>query len=45
MVNVYKLKLRGKKERIYFLPEHQEDPVYGLTRDTSVTERLRRKVR
>lgn len=45
MVNVYKLKLRGKKERIYFLPEQQEDPVYGLTRDTSVEERLRRKVR
>jgi hypothetical protein len=45
MVNVYKLKLRGKKERIYFLPEQREDPVYGLTHAASVAERLRRRVR
>lgn len=31
MVNVYKLKLRGKKGRIYFLPDQQDDPVFGLT--------------
>jgi hypothetical protein len=31
MVNVYKLKLRGKKGRIYFLPDQQQDPVFGLT--------------
>ncbi len=30
IVNVYKLKLRGKKGRIYFLPEKQEDPVFGI---------------
>lgn len=29
-VSVYKLKLRGKKNRIYFLPEQQEEPVFGL---------------
>ncbi|MBL7864960.1 MAG: hypothetical protein JNK10_08805 [Cyclobacteriaceae bacterium] len=29
-VSVYKLKLRGKKNRIYFLPEEQEEPVYGI---------------
>ena len=28
--NLYKLKLRGKKERIYFLPEHNVEPLYGL---------------
>lgn len=31
MVNMYKLKLRGKKGRIYFLPDQKEDPVFGLT--------------
>jgi hypothetical protein len=45
MVNVYKLKLRGKKERIYFLSEQQQDPVYGLTRNKSVAEKLRRNTR
>lgn len=28
--NIYKLKLRGKKERIYFLPDHNVEPLYGL---------------
>ena len=28
--NVYKLKLRGKKDRIYFLPDHNLEPLYGL---------------
>jgi len=45
MVNVYKLKLRGKKERIYFLPEQKEDPLFGHARDHSVVDKLRRKVR
>lgn len=45
MVNAYKLKLRGKKGRIYFLPEEQEDPVFGLSSDVSVADRLRRKAR
>lgn len=40
MVNVYKLKLKGKKERIYFLPDQQEDPVFGLASDP---EAIRRK--
>lgn len=29
-IHVYKLKLRGIKGRIYFLPERQEVPLYGL---------------
>lgn len=28
--NLYKLKLRGKKERIYFLPDHNVEPLFGL---------------
>ena len=28
--NLYKLKLRGKKERIYFLPDHNIEPLFGL---------------
>jgi hypothetical protein len=27
--NLYKLRLRGKKERIYFLPEQTIEPVFG----------------
>lgn len=29
-LNVYKLKLRGKKDRIYFLPDRAEVPLYGM---------------
>ncbi len=29
-VNVYRLKLRGKKERVYFLPSQAEEPVFGI---------------
>ena len=28
--NLYKLKLRGRKERIYFLPDHNVEPLFGL---------------
>lgn len=28
--NLYKLKLRGKKDRIYFLPDHHVEPLFGL---------------
>lgn len=28
--NVYKLRLKGRKERIYFLPDHNVQPLYGL---------------
>ncbi len=28
--NLYKLKLRGKKQRIYFLPDHNVEPLFGL---------------
>lgn len=28
--NLYKLKLRGKKERIYFLPDHNVEPLFGI---------------
>jgi len=39
VVNVYKLKLRGKKGRIYFLPDQHEDPVFGLTSDPETVRR------
>lgn len=39
MVNVYKLKLRGKKGRIYFLPEEQQDPVFGLSGSPEILKR------
>jgi hypothetical protein len=28
--NLYKLRLKGKKERIYFLPERTVEPVFGF---------------
>ena len=28
--NLYKLKLRGRKDRIYFLPDHNVEPLFGL---------------
>jgi hypothetical protein len=28
--NLYKLRLKGKKERIYFLPEQTVEPVFGF---------------
>jgi hypothetical protein len=28
--NLYKLKIRGRKDRIYFLPEQNIEPVFGL---------------
>lgn len=40
MVNMYKLKLRGKKQRIYFLPDQQEDPVFGLAGERQISESL-----
>jgi len=43
-VNMYKLKLRGKKGRVYFLPSQQETPVFGLVRDQPVDiQDLRKK--
>lgn len=44
MVNLYKLKLRGKKGRIYFLPNRKEDPVFGLTESPDdLTDQIRKK--
>ena len=28
--NLYKLKIRGKKNRIYFLPDHNVEPLFGI---------------
>lgn len=33
IVNAYKLKIRGKKNRFYFLPSKQMDPVFGLSNE------------
>lgn len=44
LVNAYKLKLKGKKERIYFLPSQKVDPVFGLSDDDKLRAAdLRRK--
>ena len=44
--NLYKLKLRGKKERIYFLPEHNEQPLYGLfPYETELAHVMKKKVK
>lgn len=29
-INIYRLKLRGKKGRVYFLPSQAEEPVFGI---------------
>ena len=43
-INVYKLKLRGKKDRIYFLPDRQEAPLYGIFQQgPEVAEALKKK--
>ncbi len=43
-VSVYKLKLRGKKDRIYFLPRQQDVSVFGLTpQEPEWAETKRRK--
>ena len=42
--NLYKLKLRGKKDRIYFLPEHNVEPLYGLfPHEPELVEVLKKK--
>jgi hypothetical protein len=44
--NVYKLRLRGKKERIYFLPDHNAEPMLGLfTFKPEFAEVLKKKVK
>lgn len=30
-VNMYRLKLRGKKKRVYFLPSQSQEPVFGIS--------------
>lgn len=45
-IHVYKLKLRGIKGRIYFLPERQEVPLYGLfQKGPELTDTLRRRAK
>lgn len=44
IVNAYKLKIRGKKNRFYFLPSQQVDPVFGFSNaKPSQPDDLRRK--
>jgi hypothetical protein len=40
-LNLYSLKLKGKKNRIYFLPTHDSEALFGLfTGDADLKERL-----
>ena len=42
--NLYKLKLRGKKQRIYFLPDHNVEPLFGLfPHEPELAEVLKKK--
>ena len=42
--NLYALKLRGRKERIYFLPQENFEPLFGLfTQQPEFAEVLRKK--
>ena len=42
--NLYKLKLRGKKDRIYFLPEQPVEPLFGLfPGEPELAEALRKR--
>ncbi len=42
--NVYKLKLRGKKDRIYFLPEQNTESLFGFfPQEPELVEALRRR--
>ena len=44
--SVYKLKLRGKKDRIYFLSNEQVVPVFGLAaHEPQWVEAMRRKIK
>ena len=44
--NLYKLKLRGKKNRIYFLPDHNIEPLFGMfPHQAELDESIRRKVK
>lgn len=45
-IHVYKLKLRGIKGRIYFLPERQEVPLYGMfQKDPELADVLKKKAK
>ncbi|HWA36009.1 MAG TPA: hypothetical protein VG737_17835 [Cyclobacteriaceae bacterium] len=42
--NLYVLKLRGRKERIYFLPQENSEPLFGLfVQQPELAEALRKK--
>ncbi|NOT75666.1 MAG: hypothetical protein HOP08_12125 [Cyclobacteriaceae bacterium] len=44
--NLCKLKLRGKKDRIYFLPDRSAEPLFGLyPTQPELVEGLRKKVK
>jgi hypothetical protein len=42
--NLYAMKLRGRKERIYFLPQQNSEPLFGLfTQEPEFAEVFRKK--
>jgi len=45
-LNVYKLKVRGRKELIYFLPNEQEEPLFGfLPHQPELADVLRKRLK
>ncbi|MBS1544139.1 MAG: hypothetical protein JST14_10930 [Bacteroidetes bacterium] len=44
--NVYRLKLKGRKDKIYFLPDQNVAPLYGIfTGHSSVSELVKKRVK
>ena len=44
--NLYKLKLRGRKDRIYFLPDQNLEPLFGLfPQEPELVNVLKKKVK
>jgi hypothetical protein len=44
--NLYRMKLRGRKDRIYFLPLEREEPLFGfIPHEAEFASIIRKKIR
>lgn len=43
--NLYTIKLKGRKNRIYFLPEHNVDQLFGFLQEPELAEIMRKKIK
>lgn len=44
--NLYRMKLRGRKDRIYFLPREREEPLFGfIPHEPEFASIIRKKIR